>query len=239
MESLSMLGDRRVGVVEVQEHNALRLRIANTWYFRASPGQWLTQECRRVRWEYTFYWDGRWVTQVRLDVSDESGPGAYRLSLPSEAAWSDGQRASSRIFSLAASDHREFLTAPDTPDRPAVEEAFLHPPRLSVSSPASRPSVSGAAEGTFDRAQGCFVVDGSAGLTRFTLGGGAPGVSSVIRLLRWPGTQAVINADGWSIRQYVRLGDQSLLFAVGQRPAGQSVEVSLPEGPVQQSHVAD
>jgi len=66
-EHLELMGERRVGQVELLEHNRIRLRIANTWYFPTRAGEWASLAVRRIRWEHTFYADGRWVTEGMLN----------------------------------------------------------------------------------------------------------------------------------------------------------------------------
>ncbi len=222
----------RVGAVEVIEHNAIRLRLASTWFFPSFAGEWRLSTCRRVRWEYTFYWDGRWVTHMRVDLPGAERIPALRLALPDEAAWSDRQRSAGRLFapSGGATKTCSFLTEPAGSPGGIVGEAYMDPPALRVLSPAGEAAAAPSTKGAFDASEGCYVLDGASGLVRFTLEGKAGGADCVVRLLRWPGPEAGINCDGLSIRNYVRLADGSLLFVIAQRSGSESVEAVVPAG---------
>ncbi|NQU74839.1 MAG: hypothetical protein HQ546_00825, partial [Planctomycetes bacterium] len=47
-------------------------------------------DVRQIRWEYTFYADGRWITAVTINnAGGEDLPGV-RITTPMPAAWSNG-----------------------------------------------------------------------------------------------------------------------------------------------------
>ena len=120
-ESLELMGARRVGAVDVLEHNAIRVRIANVWYFPTRAGEWASLDgVRRIRWEYTFYGDGRWVAHVELNNAGGREISSVRIG------WARGGRTEQGVFR----DHGAVVV-PAASARRAGSRAWreLHPAR--------------------------------------------------------------------------------------------------------------
>ncbi len=97
-EYMELMGSRKVGRVEVLEANPMRIRLANTWYFPTKAGEWVSLAVRQIRWEYTFYADGRRITNVELNNSGGRDIGTFRMWLEREVAWSTGVLASDMVI---------------------------------------------------------------------------------------------------------------------------------------------
>jgi len=89
-ENISLLGDRRIGQVELLECNPIRVRLMNTWFFPDRSGEWVSMSVRQVRWEHTFYADGRWVINIELNNAGGCEVRQVAMRLSERAAWSDG-----------------------------------------------------------------------------------------------------------------------------------------------------
>ena len=230
-EDLSLMGERRRGEVELLEHNEVRVRLASTWYFPARGGEWATLAVRRIRWEYTFYGDGRCVVHVDLNNAGGEAIGAGRLLLPEEAAW-PGLRQPSRgkvLKDVGTAGRWCCLLAPEGDNRQAVLAAYSSPPTLDVAAAGAGPPADGDADRDgFDEGQGCYFLRAKAGLCRFTVPARTPPLLNPAFRVRgpWKG-QVHVSADGAAIRDVAVLEDGSAIFQLRgriERPA--AVEVA-------------
>ncbi len=231
-EDLAVMGRRRLGEVEILEHNAVRVRLANTWYFPTEAGEWLSLSVRRIRWEYTFYRDGRWITDVLLNNAGGEAISAVRITAPAEAVFTDGARGRVRQVRRFAglAGRWGFLIAPETAVKKTYEANFVRPGRLEVG--IGRLDESEGVVGGFDRSRGCYRLQARAGHCRFKLIPPAGGVAdAVIRVAgRWNSTVSV-NSEGLALRNLVRLPDGSVLFLLPglvDRPRRVEVTGSVP-----------
>ena len=234
-EDLGLFGSRRVGEVQILECNAIRLRIAISWYFPTSAGEWASLAVRQVRWEHTFYPDGRWVVDVLVNNSGGRPVGSLVLSPPAEAVWSDGERGARRALEFrGSSDRYSFLLAGGSGQKAYYELNYLKPTRPEV-----RIGKTEAADGDvdgdgFDQAQGCYRLRARAGNCRFRLvppeGGLADPVVCVAG--RWSGPVAA-SSEGLAIRCLVQLPDGSVLLCLpGLLMSPRWVELTGPAPPL-------
>jgi hypothetical protein len=230
-EDLTLLGQRRLGEAEVLEHNSVRVRLASTWYFPARGGEWASPAVRQVRWEYTFYGDGRWVVCAELNNAGGEAIEGAGLLMPEAAAWTgDGEPAKEKLVKdLGGTVGRwTCLLAPGGLHRQAELANYAKPPALTptLHAPGARADGDADRDG-FDETQGCYYLRAKAGQCRFTVPAAVPPlVAPVFRVKGgWKG-EVHVSSDGSSVRNVARLEDGSVLFQLPgpiERPA--SVEV--------------
>lgn len=231
-EDLSALGRRRLGEVEVLEHNPVRLRIASTWYFPASAGQWASLAVPKIRWEYTFCRDGRCFTDVVVNNAGGEPVSGVRLTAAKEVVWSDGRRApaAERDLSQGGVGRFGFLTVAPGPRGRLYQEDYVKPGRLGVRMGQIEAADGDAGGDGFDESQGCYRLRAQAGHCRFVLApAGEAMADAVVRVAaKWQGA-VTANSEGLALRELVRLPDGSVLFVlpgVWSRP--RQVEVTGP-----------
>jgi len=237
-ELLERMGARRVGHVEVLEVNGIRVRLANTWYFPARAGEWVSMGVRRIRWEYTFYGDGRWVTHVELNNSGGQEIAAVRIRLGERAAWSDGSLADELVVRPFAGPvgRWSYLLAPNGLRQQALQKNHLETATVTANVAAGDVFAAGDFDrDRFDESQGCYFLASSKGHCRFTIDPPPDGLlDAAFRIAgKWPGRVSV-NCNGLAIRKVVRLADGSALFVVpGWVRQATAVEVAGRISPVQ------
>ncbi len=214
-EDIRLMGRRRVGHVEVVEANLIRLRIANTWYFPTRAGEWVSLAVRRVRWEYTFYADGRRVTHVELNNAGGRKIGSLSLEAPAGGTWSSGQFARSRLTdSLEGPIGRwNHLWAPPGADRDRMLRNYVNPGRIVPTIAVEAFAPGDVGRDGFDESRGCFHLRARAGHCRFRI---IPPPGGLLRPIfrvtgGWKGRVSV-NSEALTIRNVVRLADGSVLF---------------------------
>ena len=247
-EDLSPMGRRRVGEVEILESNAIRLRLSNTWYFPADAGEWMSLSVRRIRWGYTFYGDGRMITDVMLNNSGGEEISSVGITLPEPALFNEGGKGkvkrSPQFSGLAG--RWCFLDAPETADGRTYEANFVRPGRIQVHiGQVERlediDEEAGLLKGRknfsewFDQPRGCYHLQARAGHCRFELIPPENGVrDAVVRVSGFapPGKDATVvsvNSEGLVLRNIVRLKDGSALFILpGMTDKPRWVEVTGP-----------
>jgi len=214
-EHLEALGQRPIGQVELLECNPIRVRLANTWYFASRAGEWVSMPARRLRWEYTFYGDGRCVTDIELELDGGAGIGAVRLLTPGPAAWADGDVTDNRLIRPFPGPRGgwSYLSwaQGEAPER--AIGSYLAPGRLEVLAGQVDIVPGDRDRDGFDESTGAYCLRGRAGYCRFTLIPPADGlVRPVFRVSGpWPG-EVYINCAGQPIRRWARLKDGSILF---------------------------
>jgi len=219
-EDLSAFGPRRVGEVEVLEANAVRLRLANTWYFPRSAGQWESLSIRRIRWEYTFYGDGRRVTDVVINNAGGAEVASLRIGAPREATWSDGWVGRVRTAgSFPASVGRwSWLTPPDGEPGNHYGANFCKPGTVEIRMGKKEAGDGDVAGDGFDESQGCYHLSSTDGHCRFLLRPPPEGLSdAVIRVGGpWVG-RASASSEGLSLVPLAMTPDGSAVFVVPGR----------------------
>ncbi len=217
-EQLGVMGDRRMGRMEVMELNRLRVRLANTWYFPTHAPQGISLDVKKIRWEYTFYPDGRWVTFLGLNDSGGKEIDSMEIVLDREAAWGDGAMRT-RLFvrGLTGGVGRwAYLLVPDVPHGEVLLRDYLHPGRVHPGGgKLTTPPVGSGGEESFDSHQGCYVLKGLHGNCRFTVFPAPNGLlNGVFRVLgNWRG-RVHVSSQGLVIRSVAHLSDGSLLFSI-------------------------
>jgi hypothetical protein len=233
-ESLELMGARRVGAVEVLELNAIRVRIANVWYFPTRAGEWASLDgVRRIRWEYTFYGDGRWVAHVELNNAGGREISSVRIGWAKGARWS-GAAAGGRVLNKKFSGIMErwscLLPPPGEAGR-VLGENYVRPGRLLPTIAAAGAHAPGDADKDgFDESQGCYFLKARKGHCRFSIIPPPEGLQGpVVRVAgRWS-APVHVNTEGLAIREVVRLADGSVLFRIpGRLTRPTKVEVRGP-----------
>jgi hypothetical protein len=218
-ESIELMGQRRAGAMQLLEANPVRVRLASTWYFPPEMGLWRQLEVRQLRWEYTFYGDGRCVTSLRL--SNPGGPDVsqVRLIAPFPAAWSDGTLGA-ELHAMGLNgqmDTWSWLTCPAASDTADLLADYAHPPaaRIVLGRTVDRPSDTDAgspvgADG-FDAAQGCYVARAIGGHCRIELAVGSHSLHRPVFRIEGPWTGPVIASHaGMPIRPIIQTGRQAV-----------------------------
>jgi hypothetical protein len=233
-EDISLMGSRRLGEVTVLEANALRVRLANCWYFPDASGAWASLAVRQVRWEYTFYGDGRWVTDLVLNNAGGKSISTVLLAPPGAAAWSDGRSGPAAAEEFRGSvGHWSFSRTVNDKLRTIVEANYAKPPPLTLKMGRSDPAGGDSDGDGFDESQGCYCVRAMAGHCRFTLACPVGPIDVYVRIRgQWTGP-ASASCQGLALRDSVGLDDKCLLVrvpAVDSRPV--TVEVTGPVSPL-------
>lgn len=229
-ERLELMGPRKVGRVEVIEHNAVRLRIANTWYFPTRRGEWVSMAVRQIRWEYTIYPDGRWITHMELNNAGGQKIAAVRLWLSEQVAWSDG--AVSRDLVLRGFKgpvgRLSYLLPPKGLRGKTLMRNHMDPGSMAATIAGPASPAAGDVDGDgFDQSQGCYFLRSANGHCRFTITPPPGGLlDPAFRIAGpWKGPVSV-NVQGLAVRSVLSTADGSAIFIVPgwiRRPV--SVEV--------------
>lgn len=215
-ESLDWMGSRRLGQLELLEHNAIRIRLANTWYFPSRSGQWASMAVRQIRWEYTIYADGRCVVQGVLNNAGGREIETVGVFTSTDVVFHGGLKGRKLIvgeFAGQVGRWRYFL-APPGEAGPLAAANYLHPAKLqaTIAGVGARAPGDGDRDG-FDESQGCYYLAARGGECRFVLVPPAGGVVSPVFVVA--GTfpaGASVSSEGLAIRPVVRRADGSVLF---------------------------
>ena len=235
-EDLSVFGRRRVGEVAVLESNAVRVRLANTWYFPRSAGQWQSLAIRQIRWEYTFYDDGRQVTDVVINNAGGEEVRSLRIGVPREAAWSDGSVGRLRgEGSFPASVGRwSWLTTPEAARMRGYGANFAKPGEIEIRMGKQQAGDGDVAGDGFDESQGCYYLSAKEGHCRFVLRPPAEGLSDAVIRVGGPwGGRVSASSEGQSLRPLAMTPDGSAVFVVPgrvSRPVWVEVTAEVPGG---------
>jgi len=226
-EKLGLMGPNRLGRVIVEEHNRVRIRISNTWLFPSRAGQWAPVGVRYLRWVYTIYPDGRWVTDIQLDNAGGQAIGRVNIFLPTKPGLWAGR-------SSGLSDHREVedfigptgrwnylqlktaLAAGEDSQAAILQRNYLHPGRLDVSlGQADRFAPGDAERDGFDESQGCYFLASSNGQCRFRIIPPAAGLMNPVFRVAGPWRrQPCVNVEGLALRGVSLLPDGSAVLTI-------------------------
>lgn len=215
-ERIELMGRRRVGCLEVLEANPVRLRLANTWYFPTRAGEWASLSVRRIRWEYTFYANGCWLTYVELNNSGGREIGSVRMWLKDKAAWSAGAVSRDLVIRpfRGPVGRWSFLIAPKSLQEKTLRENHLHPGAIEPTIAAPGLFAEGDCDRDgFDESQGCYFLKAVKGHCRFTIVPPTAGLlEPVFRVAgQWQGAVSV-SSQGLVIREVTQLDDGTILF---------------------------
>jgi hypothetical protein len=248
-ENIKLLGPHRVPQVDLVENNPIRLRLVNIWYFPARTGEWASLAVRQVRWEHTFYGDGRWVTHVELNNSGGEEIGGVRIGLGRAVAlWGATLVSDVQTRDLVGPIGRwSYLWAPWDSAGQTHLANYLRPAAVKVTlGQANEPPL-------FDPTQGCYrLTANAAGHCHFTITPTPEGLRDpVFRVAgRWEGDVSAgrreggasagrweggvsVNAEGLKINDVARLSDGSVLFTLPgllTRPTSVEVTGKVPPG---------
>ena len=238
-EDLAVMGKRKVGRVEILEHNKLRVRMASTWYFPTRAGEWASLAIRQVRWEYTIYADGAWITNVELNNAGGREIRQVGLFLGEPAAWDDGAVGSERIesnFTGFVARWNYMFASPQANQRSAFAQ-YLRPGRIEIHMGRGDVRPPGDTDANhFDESRGCYYLSANrAGHCRFTFHPGRIGRRNAVFHVSGPWSQTVsVNAAGMALRRITRLGDGSALFVLpGPITTPKRIEVTGKPKPLQ------
>jgi len=218
-EDLAIMGKRKVGRVEIIEHNKLRLRLANTWYFPTRAGEWASLAIRQVRWEYTIYADGTWITNVELNNAGGKEIRQVGLFIGEQAAWDDGASGAERVeskFTGPVACWNYMFASPQANQRSAFEQ-YLQPGRIEIRMGRGDVYTPGDTDTNhFDESRGCYYLSANrAGHCRFTFHPGRRGKRDAVFHIAGPwGKTLSVNAAGMALREITRLSDGSVLFVL-------------------------
>lgn len=216
-----IMGRRRVGQVELLEHNSIRIRLASTWFFSDASGRRETMDSRKIRWEYTFYRDGRWITDVVVNNVGGQPIRAVKIIVPEGAVFSDGsQMRIKRVKPFTGPIGRwSFLLPPPTRLAGIFKNDFIHPAKMQIRMGRRYQSAGDIDGDGFDQTQGCYCLRADKGHCRFALEPVGKLADPVIRIFgmnvsrkKGPFPRVMVNSEGLAIRQVVPLPDGSILF---------------------------
>jgi hypothetical protein len=223
-EDLECMGPRRVGTVEVLETGPCRLRLANTWYFPARGGEWASLSVRQIRWEYTFYPDGRWITSVQLNNAGGDEIGSVRIAWPQEVAVA-GRGVGREIVETNFAGPAGRWAVQASPHAGAAE-AYLKPAPLGAMTGVAVAHSAGDADGDgFDESQGCYSLQSQAMRCRFAVPAAAARKAAAFRVGgEW--IEPTAGAMGLPLRDIQALPDGGVLLVLPQ-DFGKPVNVEL------------
>ncbi|MHC4294041.1 MAG: hypothetical protein ACYSTL_00480, partial [Planctomycetota bacterium] len=158
-ERLELMGERKVGNVEVLETNPVRVRLVNTWYFPTRPGEWVSLAVRQIRWEYTFYFDGRWVTRAEINNSGGTQIGTLRMWLRDDAGWSHGAVSRDLVIRQFTGPigRWSFMVPPAGLQRTMLRANYMNPGTIKAGIAARGVFAPGDLNRDgFDESQGCY-----------------------------------------------------------------------------------
>jgi hypothetical protein len=214
-DPLAPLGSRTRGEVELLETNDVRTRLAVRWFFPDRAGEWASMAVRQVRWEYTFYADGRWVTHLSLNSAGGGSIREIRIAPPQVVAWSDGKIAPGLRAPFTGPVGRwSWLSAGENPPGREFLRQYAEPGSIRpiLAGEADQPGSSG---GGYDPSQGCYVVMARRGACRFELIPPAGGlVSPVVRVTGLGEGKVTAAAEGLALRTIARGRRDSVLLIV-------------------------
>jgi len=209
-------------VGEILEKNRIRLRLASTWCFPSRADEWASSAVRHVRWEYTFYWDGRIVTRIELNNAGGAQIGSIRISPPTGAVWAGGTTSQD----LLVRDFRgpvgrwQFLSPPPGADKEVLARNYLVPAAIVPVLAAAGTYADGDVDRNgFDESQGCYFFRATrAGHCRLKVVAPPAGLCNPVFRVAGPWDGPVsVNSEGLAIRDPVRLADGSVLFVLPGR----------------------
>jgi hypothetical protein len=221
-ESLERMGARRIGSLEILEHNRVRVRLRNTWYFPTRGGEWLSMSVRRLAIEHTFWADGRCATCVELNNAGGPEIAAVRLRAPRRAAWAVHDRRQELLLSPFHGPVGlwQYLLAPAIPEAAAMESNYMRPPPVRISLGRQDAYAPGDADRDgFDESQGCyFLAAAPGGHCRFSVRPPPEGLVNPAFRIQGPwGVDVSVQTAGRAVRDVGRADDGAVVFMLEGR----------------------
>ncbi len=217
-EHLEPLGPNRVGQIKVEEHNPVRIRISNSWLFPSRAGQWAMVGIRHLKWIYTVYPDGRWITDIQLNNAGGKPVSQVSISLPDKpAAWAGPKGGISQSLAvndfIGPSGQWSYMQASDGPDKDLLIQNYLKPVRIETILAGDGFSPGDLDHDGFDESQGCYYLEAVNGHCRFKILPPPEGVlNPVFRVAGpWQGEPSV-NLEGLAVQNVSSLPDGCAVF---------------------------
>jgi hypothetical protein len=208
-EQLEPMGGRRVGQVELLEVNRTRVRLANVWYFPARAGEWASLSVRQIRWEHTFYPDGRWITSMELNNSGGGSIEGVAIRWPDNVALA-GQGATNELLeaSFRGPIGRWCWMQARGSRAGELLADYMEPPIVSVDGKALDAK-------SFEPREGCYLVHARSTPCRLSVQpSAAAACRPVVRLWGpWAGEVAA-SSEGLPLRDISTLSDGSVLIVL-------------------------
>lgn len=207
---LGAMGERTVGLLELLENNELRVRIASVWYFPSRRGEWLSLAVRQIRWEYTWYADGRFICCAELNNTGQGDIDRARMLCTGRVGWAGGAKeAAASINNVGTTARWCFIDGGDL-------DSYVNPGTITIAVGQGGAYAPGDKDKDgFDESQGCYFLVAKAGQCRFTLTPPPQGVvNPVFRLQgQWSG-DVNVNSQGLPLRPVVKLADGGVIFSL-------------------------
>jgi hypothetical protein len=231
-DSLDLLGERKIGQIEVLECNPIRVRLANRWYFPSRGGEWRSLSVQKIIWKQTFYGDGRWVSSVELNNAGEQEIRAVRLTSREPTAWS-GRSITRELFEDTFSGPVRQWSALRAIKSPAGDKAlrnYLLPGRVEIRLGEDGNFVSGDKNRDhFDESQACYYFRSASRNGRFAWFPPEGGERDpVFRVAGLDAGEVIVTCQGRAVHEVIRLEDASILFQLpGDFELPVEVEISV------------
>lgn len=231
-EYLDLLGERKIGQIEILECNPIRIRLANRWYFPSRGGEWRSLSVQKIVWEQTFYGDGRWVTSLEMNNAGEREIRAVRLTSREPTAWSGGS-ITRELFEDTFSGPVRRWSALRAAKSPAGDKAlrnYLLPGRVEVRLGEEGHFVSSDKNRDhFDESQACYYFRSASRHGRFAWFPPEGGERNpVFRVTGLDEGEVIVTCQGQAVHEVVRLEDASILFQLrGDFELPVEVEISV------------
>lgn len=216
---LAPMGERSVGMLDVLENNELRIRMESVWYFPSRRGEWLSLAVRQIRWQYTWYADGRFICCAELNNTGQGDIDRARMVCANPVGWAGGltggtpvprkaKDTSATINNVGTTARWCFIDGGDI-------DSYVNPGTLAIAVGQAAYAPGDKDRDGFDESQGCYFLEARAGQCRFTLTPPPAGVvNPVFRVQgRWSG-EVHVNSQGLPLRPVVKLPDGGIIFSL-------------------------
>lgn len=218
-EQLGPMGPNRVGQVKVEEHNPVRVRISNTWMFPSRAGRWAMTGIRHLRWIYTIYPDGRWITDIELNNAGGRPLGRISISLPdTPPAWANPKGGISKecvvTDFIGPSSKWSYMQVSEGENKGLLLQNYLKPARILTTLGRKGFFAPGDADRDgFDESQGCYYLGSVNGHCRFKIIPPPEGLlNPVFRIFGPWEDKPSVNREGLAVGKVSPLPDGSAVF---------------------------
>ena len=211
------LAKYRIGQLQLLEHNAVRVRIRNSWLFPPWPGEWHLPAVRTIIREYTWYPGGRMVTDVQLN--NVCGKPVYQVDICSKTvAWygkGNSNHFTERNF-VGPIATWSCLSQGDGRTIGSWERNFLDPvPVQKIIADGNIFAQGDRDRDGYDESQGCYCIAGMNGHCRFRFTPPKEGMPPPAVRIIGPWTDgAIVNVEGFLVSPVVLLPDHSVIFCM-------------------------
>lgn len=215
-EDMEIMGSSRVGKLELIEHNSLRIRFRNSWFFLGHDDQIKSASPRHIIWDHTIYSDGRWLCDVRLDNAGGREIDSVMISMISDqAAWYGGKV--SRVLKvndfIGPEGRWNYMLADKSVVDTEYVKNYMNPGKVILRHALANRYAGGDIDfDRFDQSQGCYYIAGESGGARFDfIPTGVAQRPVFVIAGPWKKLPAV-SVAGMKIREIEMLSDSNVLF---------------------------